>query len=248
MGINTTCCRKSVTNNESDFKVSHEMSSLINDKIEEFNFNIESLKEVKFAKNNSDAFTFILSAEFYNSLIKGISPYILIGKITKNIFNSDLFKLFQKIVKWCKDYKSIENKYVELIKFNLKLGTNCLIEEIDALNLKIINQNSSIKKYLIKVITETSLISHYFKYINENNTNEEYKENFWKGVKVENEIKIYVYKISYNLIKFKKELIENHSNHSTNEGENVNKINETIKIYKGVEKYINNIANKIIGS
>ena len=85
MGINNTCCRKNVTSNESDFKVSHEMSSVINDKIEEFNFNIESLKEVKFAKNNSDAFTFILSAEFYNSLIKGISPYILIGKITKNI-------------------------------------------------------------------------------------------------------------------------------------------------------------------
>ena len=101
---------------------------------------------------------------------------------------------------------------------------------------------------MIKVITETSLISHYFKYINENNTNEEYKENFWKGVKVENEIKIYVYKISYNLIKMKKELIENHSNNSTNERENVNNINETIKIYKGVEKYINNIANKIIGS
>ena len=248
MGINTTCCRKSETNNESDFKVSHEMSSVINDKIEEFNFNNESLKEVKFAKNISDAFNFILSAEFYKSLIKGISPYILIGKITKNIFNSDLFKLFQKIVKWCKDYKSIENKYVGLIKFNLKLGTNCLIDEIDALNLKIINQNITIKKYLIKVITDVSLISHYFKYINENNTNEEYKDNFWKGVKVENEIKIYVYKISYSLTKFKKEIIENHSNNTTNERENINNINETIKIYKGVEKYINNIANKIISS
>ena len=99
MGINTTCCKKDSSNNESDFKVSNDMSSVINDKIEEFNLKIESLKEVNFAKNTSDAFDFILSGEYYNSLIKGISPYILIGKITKNIFNSDLLKLFQRLIK-----------------------------------------------------------------------------------------------------------------------------------------------------
>ena len=249
MGINTTCCKKDSSNNESDFRVSNDMSSVINEKIEEFNLKIESLKEVNFAKNTSDAFDFILSGEYYNSLIKGISPYILIGKITKNIFNSDLLKLFQRLIKWGKEYKlNQSNNIVEITKLNLKYATTSLIEDINSLNLKKINQNNGLKKLLIKIITELSLICQYFKFVNENNSNIDYKENFWKVVKIENEIKIYVYKISYSLVKFKKELTEVQPNHSVqNEKENNNK-NETIKIYKGVEKYINNIAKKLMGS
>ena len=51
MGINTTCCKKDSSNNESDFKVSNDMSSVINEKIEDFDYE-EDLEEKNYVSRN----------------------------------------------------------------------------------------------------------------------------------------------------------------------------------------------------
>ena len=133
-------------------------------------------------------------------------------------------------------------------------GTKNTLHEINLLNLESINQNNTFKKLFINILSDLSLIYQYFKYENEKDNNEDYKENYWKELNIEEELKTNVYKIDYNLIKLKNYLISllsplnnefatsSKTCEETNNKEKIHTRDITIKLYKEVENFVNNIS------
>ena len=254
MGIAASCCNSADPNKKTEMIVSFSLDSELDDKDIKPNLDNNKLQDIISANNIEDAFNFITSENYYKLLFKISYPYIIIGKIIQNLENSDLLSLLQKLLELCLNYHNVSNKYIDYVKINLDYGTKNTFHEINLLNLESINQNNSFKKLFIKILSDLSLIYQYFKYENEKDNNEDYKENYWKDLKIEEELKTYVYKIDYNLIKLKNDFISvlsplNNefatSSKTCEESNNKEKIHTrdiTIKIYKDVENFVNNIS------
>jgi hypothetical protein len=254
MGIAASCCNSADPNKKTEMIVSFSLDSELIDKDIKPNLDNNKLQDIISANNIEDAFNFITSENYYKLLFKISYPYIIIGKIIQNLENSDLLSLLQKLLELCLNYHNVSNKYIDYVKINLDYGTKNTFHEINLLNLESINQNNSFKKLFIKILSDLSLIYQYFKYENEKDNNEDYKENYWKDLKIEEELKTYVYKIDYNLIKLKNDFISvlsplnnefatsSKTCEETNNKEKIHTRDITIKIYKDVENFVNNIS------
>ena len=254
MGIAASCCNSADPNKKTEMIVSFSLDSELIDKDIKPNLDNNKLQDIISANNIEDAFNFITSENYYKLLFKISYPYIIIGKIIQNLENSDLLSLLQKLLELCLNYHNVNNKYIDYVKINLDYGTKNTFHEINLLNLESINQNNSFKKLFIKILSDLSLIYQYFKYENEKDNNEDYKENYWKDLKIEEELKTYVYKIDYNLIKLKNDFISvlsplnnefatsSKTCEETNNKEKIHTRDITIKIYKDVENFVNNIS------
>jgi hypothetical protein len=254
MGIAASCCNSADPNKKTEMIVSFSLDSELDDKDIKPNIDNNKLQDIISANNIEDAFNFITSENYYKLLFKISYPYIIIGKIIQNLENSDLLSLLQKLLELCLNYHNVSNKYIDYVKINLDYGTKNTFHEINLLNLESINQNNSFKKLFIKILSDLSLIYQYFKYENEKDNNEDYKENYWKDLKIEEELKTYVYKIDYNLIKLKNDFISvlsplnnefatsSKTCEETNNKEKIHTRDITIKIYKDVENFVNNIS------
>ncbi len=254
MGIAASCCNSADPNKKTEMIVSFSLDSELDDKDIKPNLDNNKLQDIISANNIEDAFNFITSENYYKLLFKISYPYIIIGKIIQNLENSDLLSLLQKLLELCLNYHNVSNKYIDYVKINLDYGTKNTFHEINLLNLESINQNNSFKKLFIKILSDLSLIYQYFKYENEKDNNEDYKENYWKDLKIEEELKTYVYKIDYNLIKLKNDFISvlsplnnefatsSKTCEETNNKEKIHTRDITIKIYKDVENFVNNIS------
>ena len=254
MGIATICCNSTNSNKKNEILVSFSLDSEINDKVNKSYLDNNTLKNIISANNIEEAFDYITSGNYYKSLLKITYPYILISKIIQNLENSDLLSLIQKLLEICLNYHNMNNKYIDYVKINLDYGTKNTFHEINMLNLESINQNNTFKKLFIKIISDLSLIYQYFKYDNEKDNNEDYKENYWKELNIKEELKTNVYKIDYNLIKLKNEFISilgplnnefatsSKTCDETNNKEKIHTRDITIKIYKEVENFINKIS------
>ena len=254
MGIAASCCNSADPNKKTEMIVSFSLDSELDDKDIKPNLDNNKLQDIISANNIEDAFNFITSENYYKLLFKISYPYIIIGKIIQNLENSDLLSLLQKLLELCLNYHNVNNKYIDYVKINLDYGTKNTFHEINLLNLESINQNNSFKKLFIKILSDLSLIYQYFKYENEKDNNEDYKENYWKDLKIEEELKTYVYKIDYNLIKLKNDFISvlsplnnefatsSKTCEETNNKEKIHTRDITIKIYKDVENFVNNIS------
>ena len=254
MGIAASCCNSADPNKKTEMIVSFSLDSELDDKDIKPNLDNNKLQDIISANNIEDAFNFITSENYYKLLFKISYPYIIIGKIIQNLENSDLLSLLQKLLELCLNYHNVSNKYIDYVKINLHYGTKNTFHEINLLNLESINQNNSFQKLFIKILSDLSLIYQYFKYENEKDNNEDYKENYWKDLKIEEELKTYVYKIDYNLIKLKNDFISvlsplnnefatsSKTCEETNNKEKIHTRDITIKIYKDVENFVNNIS------
>ena len=254
MGIAASCCNSADPNKKTEMIVSFSLDSELDDKDIKPNLDNNKLQDIISANNIEDAFNFITSENYYKLLFKISYPYIIIGKIIQNLENSDLLSLLQKLLELCLNYHNVSNKYIDYVKINLDYGTKNTFHEINLLNLESINQNNSFKKLFIKILSDLSLIYQYFKYENEKDNNEDYKENYWKDLKIEEELKTYVYKIDYNLIKLKNNFISvlsplnnefatsSKTCEETNNKEKIHTRDITIKLYKEVENFVNNIS------
>ena len=254
MGITASCCNSGAPNKKNEIIVSFSLDSELNDKDIKQNLDNNTLKDIKSANDIEEAFNFITSENYYKLLFKITYPYIIIGKIIENLDNSNLLSLIQKLLEICLNYHNASNKYIDYVKINLDYGTKNTLHEINLLNLESINQNNTFKKLFINILSDLSLIYQYFKYENEKDNNEDYKENYWKDLKIEEELKTYVYKIDYNLIKLKNDFISvlsplnnefatsSKTCEETNNKEKIHTRDITIKLYKEVENFVNNIS------
>ena len=254
MGITASCCSSGAPNKKNEIIVSFSLDSELNDKDIKQNLDNNTLKDIKSANDIEEAFNFITSENYYKLLFKITYPYIIIGKIIENLDNSNLLSLIQKLLEICLNYHNASNKYIDYVKINLDYGTKNTLHEINLLNLESINQNNTFKKLFINILSDLSLIYQYFKYENEKDNNEDYKENYWKELNIEEELKTNVYKIDYNLIKLKNYLISllsplnnefatsSKTCEETNNKEKIHTRDITIKLYKEVENFVNNIS------
>ncbi len=243
MGIkNTNCCYKIQNNLHSEVLLPEDSS--INE-ITGYGL----LKDIKPINDISKCFDFIISGEYYLLLFKIPSPYNLIEKIILELNSDDVLVLIENIINWIKTTESIENKVIQEVKINLEYGTKRVLYEINTLHLK--NKIKIPKNIEIKCLGDLSIITQYIKYINFHGKENNYEENFWKGIlNVEKEIKIYLYKISYNLIQIKL-FVSARENETKNNGNHYSKKNsstkqESMKIYKEIEKFINEMNMKYI--
>ena len=244
MGIkNSNCCYKIKNNLNSEVLIPEDSS--VNE-ITGYGL----LKDIKPINDISKCFDFIISGEYYLLLFKIPSPYNLIEKIILELNSDDVLVLIENIINWIKTTESIENKVIQEVKINLEYGTKRVLYEINTLHLK--NKIKIPKNIEIKCLGDLSIITQYIKYINFHGKENNYEENFWKGIlNVEKEIKIYLYKISYNLIQIKL-FVSARENETKNNGNHYSKKNsstkqESMKIYKEIEKFINEINMKYIG-
>ena len=254
MGIAASCCNSADPNKKTEMIVSFSLDSELDDKDIKPNLDNNKLQDIISANNIEDAFNFITSENYYKLLFKITYPYIIIGKIIENLDNSNLLSLIQKLLEICLNYHNASNKYIDYVKINLDYGTKNTLHEINLLNLESINQNNTFKKLFINILSDLSLIYQYFKYENEKDNNEDYKENYWKELNIEEELKTNVYKIDYNLIKLKNYLISllsplnnefatsSKTCEETNNKEKIHTRDITIKLYKEVENFVNNIS------
>ena len=254
MGITASCCNSGAPNKKNEIIVSFSLDSELNDKDIKQNLDNNTLKDIKSANDIEEAFNFITSENYYKLLFKITYPYIIIGKIIENLDNSNLLSLIQKLLEICLNYHNASNKYIDYVKINLDYGTKNTLHEINLLNLESINQNNTFKKLFINILSDLSLIYQYFKYENEKDNNEDYKENYWKELNIEEELKTNVYKIDYTLIKLKNYLISllsplnnefatsSKTCEETNNKEKIHTRDITIKLYKEVENFVNNIS------
>ncbi len=243
MGIkNSNCCYKIKNNLNSEVLIPEDSS--VNE-ITGYGL----LKDIKPINDISKCFDFIISGEYYLLLFKIPSPYNLIEKIILELNSDDVLVLIENIINWIKTTESIENKVIQEVKINLEYGTKRVLYEINTLHLK--NKIKIPKNIEIKCLGDLSIITQYIKYINFHGKENNYEENFWKGIlNVEKEIKIYLYKISYNLIQIKL-FVSARENETKNNGNHYSKKNsstkqESMKIYKEIEKFINEMNMKYI--
>ena len=246
MGVNLICCLNRTNVLNSDVKVLEDSTA---------NYQISSelaLKNIKSLNDLSQAFNFIISGEYYLLLFKITNVYTLIDKIISELNCDDIFTLIEKFVNWINNSESVENKIINEMKLNVEYGTKRLITEIHDFHSQ--NKIKLPKIYLIKCLTNLSLISQYIKYINNNEKEEDYKENYWKEDD-KKKIKLLSYKVSYNLMKIRDFLL-NSSNHNDNK-ENTDSLksnnekldsskNEYLNLFGNIEKFIKEINDKFI--
>lgn len=246
MGVNLICCLNRTNVLNSDVKV-------LEDSTANYQISAElALKNIKSLNDISQAFNFIISGEYYLLLFKITNVYTLIDKIISELNCDDIFTLIEKFVNWINNSESVENKIINEMKLNVEYGTKRLITEIHDFHSQ--NKIKLPKIYLIKCLTNLSLISQYIKYINNNEKEEDYKENYWKEDD-KKKIKLLSYKVSYNLMKIRDFLL-NSSNHNDNK-ENTDSLksnnekldsskNEYLNLYGNIEKFIKAINDKFI--
>ena len=246
MGVNLICCLNRTNVLNSDVKV-------LEDSTANYQISAElALKNIKSLNDISQAFNFIISGEYYLLLFKITNVYTLIDKIISELNCDDIFTLIEKFVNWINNSESVENKIINEMKLNVEYGTKRLITEIHDIHSQ--NKIKLPKIYLIKCLTNLSLISQYIKYINNNEKEEDYKENYWKEDD-KKKIKLLSYKVSYNLMKIRDFLL-NSSNHNDNK-ENTDSLksnnekldcskNEYLNLYGNIEKFIKAINDKFI--
>ena len=171
MGVKgSVCCYNRTNVPNSDIKVPED--SYVN-----YQVSTESaLKEVKSINDISQAFDFIISGQYYLLLFKITNVYILIDKIISELNCDDIFTLIEKFVNWINNSESVENKIINEMKLNVEYGTKRLITEIHDIHSQ--NKIKLPKIYLIKCLTNLSLIAQYIKYINNNEKEKDYKENY----------------------------------------------------------------------
>ena len=246
MGVNLICCLNRTNVLNSDVKVLEDSTA---------NYQISSelaLKNIKSLNDLSQAFNFIISGEYYLLLFKITNVYTLIDKIISELNCDDIFTLIEKFVNWINNSESVENKIINEMKLNVKYGTKRLITEIHDFHSQ--NKIKLPKIYLIKCLTNLSLISQYIKYINNNEKEKDYKENYLKEDD-KKKIKLLSYKVSYNLMKIRDFLL-NSSNHNDNK-ENTDSLksnnekldsskNEYLNLFGNIEKFIKEINDKFI--
>ena len=246
MGVNLICCLNRTNVLNSDVKV-------LEDSTANYQISAElALKNIKSLNDISQAFNFIISGEYYLLLFKITNVYTLIDKIISELNCDDIFTLIEKFVNWINNSESVENKIINEMKLNVEYGTKRLITEIHDIHSQ--NKIKLPKIYLIKCLTNLSLISQYIKYINNNEKEKDYKENYWKEDD-KKKIKLLSYKVSYNLMKIRDFLL-NSSNHNDNK-ENTDSLksnnekldsskNEYLNLYGNIEKFIKAINDKFI--
>lgn len=246
MGVNLICCLNRTNVLNSDVKV-------LEDSTANYQISAElALKNIKSLNDLSQAFNFIISGEYYLLLFKITNVYTLIDKIISELNCDDIFTLIEKFVNWINNSESVENKIINEMKLNVEYGTKRLITEIHGFHSQ--NKIKLPKIYLIKCLTNLSLISQYIKYINNNEKEKDYKENYWKEDD-KKKIKLLSYKVSYNLMKIRDFLL-NSSNHNDNK-ENTDSLksnnekldsskNEYLNLYGNIEKFIKAINDKFI--
>lgn len=246
MGVNLICCLNRTNVLNSDVKVLEDSTANYQISTELALKNVESLNDL------SQAFNFIISGEYYLLLFKITNVYTLIDKIISELNCDDIFTLIEKFVNWINNSESIENKIINEMKLNVEYGTKRLITEIHGFHSQ--NKIKLPKIYLIKCLTNLSLIAQYIKYINNNEKEKDYKENYWKEDD-EKKIKLLSYKVSYNLMKIRDFLL-NSSNHNDNK-ENTDSLksnnekldsskNEYLNLYGNIEKFIKELNDKFI--
>ena len=248
MGI-PVCCFNRTNIPNSDLKVSEDLTAhtKTNDK--------EILKNIKSINDISNAFDYILSGEYYILLSKVSSYYNLIDKIVSELNSDDVFVLIENIINWIKKTDSIENKIIKETKINIEYGTKKLINEINIIHSK--KKTNILKIHEIKCLGDLSIIAQFIKYKNNNDKDKNYKNNFWKNVNEEKEIKTLSYNVSFNLMRIK----DNVSNPTSNQNENkdnntdsgktnIEKLNtlknESNKLYNSIEKFVNDINCKFV--
>ncbi len=244
MGIKgTNCCYKIENNLKNEVLIPEDSSG---NEITGFVY----LKDIKPINDISKCFDFIISGEFYLLLFKISSPHSLVDKIVSELNSDDVLVIIENIITFIKKYESIENKIIKETQINIEYGTKRILYEINIFHSQ--NKIKIPKNIETKILGDLSIITQYIKYINFHGKENNYESNFWKGINIEKEIKTLSFKVSYNLMNIKL-LISN----KDYENENKNKENviskkknstkyETTKLYKFIEKFINEIIKQSI--
>jgi len=237
MGVKSlSCCAKEDENTISNFRVPESDIISISSDTQKYMEDKEILLNLAPKSNLQNCYNFIIGSEYYSLILKGVSPYNLIAKITKNLKNNELFNLITKLMDFINNYENKKNLLIiENTKNNLELGTKKLLNEI---NIKNVKNNTIGKNNLMKCIGDLSIITQFINYINYHGNNKKYENNFWKSVNIENEIKMNCFKASYHLINAKKDI---NNNIISDNKIDMNKRGEAIKYYKEVDGFMNNI-------
>ena len=204
------------------------------------------LKEIQPINDISNCFDFIISGEFYLLLFKISSPQSIIDKLVYKLKNVDILILIDNSLRWIKIQHSIENKLIKETKINLEYGTKRILFEINSLS----ENKNILPKYLeVKCLSDLSIIIQYIKYINFHDKENNYENNFWKGINIEKEIKYLTYKISYNLMNIKKIILKKETDnkeYGLNVKKKISSKHESIKLFNYIEKFVNEVNSKYI--
>lgn len=242
MGIKgTNCCYKIENNLKNEVLIPEDSSG---NEITGFVY----LKDIKPINDISKCFDFIISGEFYLLLFKISSPHSLVDKIVSELNSDDVLVIIENIITFIKKYESIENKIIKETQINIEYGTKRILYEINIFHSQ--NKIKIPKNIETKILGDLSIITQYIKYINFHGKENNYESNFWKGINIEKEIKTLSFKVSYNLMNIK--LLISNKDYENKNKENVivKKKNstkyETTKLYKFIEKFINEIIKQCI--
>ncbi len=209
MGVNLICCLNRTNVLNSDVKV-------LEDSTANYQISTElALKNIKSLNDLSQAFNFIISGEYYLLLFKITNVYTLIDKIISELNCDDIFTLIEKFVNWINNSESVENKIINEMKLNVEYGTKRLITEIHGFHSQ--NKIKLPKIYLIKCLTNLSLIDQYIKYINNNEKEKEYKNHSCKsceGNRFVTRKNIYEYCPEVLIISFDKNYVDDNNKKS----------------------------------
>jgi hypothetical protein len=160
MGVKSlSCCSNQDENTISNFRVPESDIISISSDTQKYIEDKEILLSLAPKAGLQNCYDFIISSDYYSLILKGVSPYNLISKITKNLKNSELFSLITKLMEFINKYENKKNLLViDNIKSNLELGTKKLLKDINIKNVK----NETIgKSNLMKCIGDLSIISQF---------------------------------------------------------------------------------------
>ena len=242
MGIKgTNCCYKIENNLKNEVLIPEDSSG---NEITGFVY----LKDIKPINDISKCFDFIISGEFYLLLFKISSPHSLVDKIVSELNSDDVLVIIENIITFIKKYESIENKIIKETQINIEYGTKRILYEINIFHSQ--NKIKIPKNIETKILGDLSIITQYIKYINFHGKENNYESNFWKGINIEKEIKTLSFKVSYNLMNIKILISNKDYENKNKENVIVKKKNstkyETTKLYKFIEKFINEIIKQCI--
>ena len=133
MGVKSlSCCGNQDENTISNFRVPESDIISISSDTQKYIEDKEILLSLAPKSSLQNCYDFIISSDYYSLILKGVSPYNLISKITKNLKNSELFSLVTKLMEFINKYENTKNLLIiDNIKSNLELGTKKLLKEIN---------------------------------------------------------------------------------------------------------------------
>ena len=212
---------------------------------------IYSLSEIESTKNNNSnieqipnvtdlnqAYSFIISKEYYPLLRKKIKKHLITKKLCQKLNNTDILKLINNLFEWIKkaEFENCDEstkKNINIIKENTKVSLNYILDKLKNNQLN----NEKINIFMLQSLTHISIIVQcilYLVYTKSSDINQ-FSFCIWENKNIIGEAKLNAFQAAYFLLLVKKM----YDKINKNNGANNNDINNENKITKEKNKEIN---------